>query len=65
MIIWDIETKGEAVGKPRKLIGKTGLGMKDVCMKKLKILTENRVGENVWVLDEDTEVGRLGLGEKK
>lgn len=35
MRIWGIETKGEAVGEPRKLVGKTGLEIKDICMKKL------------------------------
>jgi len=51
------------VGKPRKLIGKTELGMKGICMKNVgKIVTVNRVRRNVWALDEEAELRRLGLG---
>lgn len=65
MRVWESETKGEAVGKPRKLIEKTGSGMESIYMKNVgKIATANRATGNVWALDKEAEVGRLGVGEK-
>lgn len=66
MRVWESETKKEAEGKSKKSIGKTGLGMKGICVKNVgKIATVNGIGGNAWALDKEAEVGRLGLGEKK